>query len=78
MAKAAEAKFALFMKEIHRYKEQDIEVLDDPHLLNEPRKEIEGLKSKLEDSYLACGDDSYNDQSFIGMKDMAIDILTDA
>ncbi|GBM81043.1 hypothetical protein AVEN_56750-1 [Araneus ventricosus] len=76
MANAAKGKFALCMKEIQCYKEQDIEVLDDPQLWNELRKEIEGLKSKLEDSYLESGDDSDDlYQSFIGMKDAAIDIL---
>ncbi|GBO10175.1 hypothetical protein AVEN_247263-1 [Araneus ventricosus] len=76
MAKAAKAKFSLCMKEIQRYKEQDIEVLDDPQLWKELREEFECLKSKLEDSYLACGDDSDDlYQSFIGMKDKAIDIL---
>ncbi|GBO17999.1 hypothetical protein AVEN_3580-1 [Araneus ventricosus] len=76
MAKAAKAKFALCTKEIQRFKEQDIEVLDDPQLWNELRDEIEGLKSNLEDSYLGCGDDSDDlHQSFIGMKDKAIDTL---
>ncbi|GBM94676.1 hypothetical protein AVEN_260305-1 [Araneus ventricosus] len=76
MAKAAKAKFALFMKEIQHYMEQNIDVLDDPQLRNELRKEIEGLKSDLRDSYLARGDDSDDlYQSFIGMKDTAIDIL---
>ncbi|GBN58620.1 hypothetical protein AVEN_205851-1 [Araneus ventricosus] len=76
MAKAAKVKFALCKKEIQLYKEQDIEVLDDPQLWDELRREIEGLKSDLRDSYLACGDESDDlYQSFIGLKDMAIDIL---
>ncbi|GBM24806.1 hypothetical protein AVEN_245052-1 [Araneus ventricosus] len=67
MVKASTAKFALCMKEIQRYKEQDIKVLT---------KEIEGLKYKLEDSYLSFGDDPDDlYQSFIEMKDTAIDIL---
>ncbi|GBM26639.1 hypothetical protein AVEN_15448-1 [Araneus ventricosus] len=76
MAKAVKAKLSLCMREFQRYEEQDIEVLDDPQLWNELRGEIEGLKSDLRDSNLACGDDSDDMyQSFIGMKDTTIDIL---
>ncbi|GBM71219.1 hypothetical protein AVEN_48590-1 [Araneus ventricosus] len=44
MAKTAEDKFALCTKEIQRFKEQAIEVLDDLQLWDELRKEIEGMK----------------------------------
>ncbi|GBN11099.1 hypothetical protein AVEN_227062-1 [Araneus ventricosus] len=76
MAKGVKAKFALSTKEIQRFKDQDIEMLDDLQLWDVFRKEIKGLKSKLEDSYFACGNDSDELYQFlIGMKDTAIDIL---
>ncbi|GBL86855.1 hypothetical protein AVEN_96080-1 [Araneus ventricosus] len=76
MAKAAKVKFALCTKEIWRYKEHDIEVLDDLQMWDELKKETEGLKSDLSESYLPCGDELYDIyQSFIGRKHMAIDIL---
>ncbi|GBM22161.1 hypothetical protein AVEN_190819-1 [Araneus ventricosus] len=76
MAKTAKVKFALCTKEIQCYKEQDIEVLDDLKLWDELRRDIEGLKCDLRDSYLAWGDELDNlYRSFIGVKDMAIDIL---
>ncbi|GBM42372.1 hypothetical protein AVEN_130255-1 [Araneus ventricosus] len=40
------------------------------------RREIEGFKSDLRDSYIACSDESEDlYQCFTGMKDMAIETL---
>ncbi|GBN44963.1 hypothetical protein AVEN_174815-1 [Araneus ventricosus] len=76
MAKAAEVKFELRTKELQRYKKQDIEGLNDLKFWGELRIYIEGLKSDLRDSYLACGDESDDlYQSFMGAKDMTIYIL---
>ncbi|GBL80162.1 hypothetical protein AVEN_261563-1 [Araneus ventricosus] len=76
IAKAAKVKFVLSMKEIQRYKEQDIEVLDDPQLWNELRKEIEAkigrFTAKAQESRESLEIEDYSKSGVSGLSSLRL------